>query len=108
MCGAVVLRQTNYKKKGAALEEAKAAVEELVLAGGHAAELLPRSPDILSAQVHLAPCCAHYIGALVSSSWSFHLHPHVLLQCADHCQSASEWPQFMKSGYLPAMCPCAL
>lgn len=46
------LLQTNYKKKSAALEEAKAAVEELVLAGGHAAELLPRSPDILSAQVH--------------------------------------------------------
>lgn len=46
-----LLLQTNYKKKSAALEEAKAAVEELVLAGGHAAELLPRSPDILSAQV---------------------------------------------------------
>lgn len=45
------LPQTNYKKKSAALEEAKAAVEELVLVGGHAAELLPRSPDILSAQV---------------------------------------------------------
>ena len=45
------LQQTNYKKKSAALEEAKAAVEELVLAGGHAAELLPRSPDVLSAQV---------------------------------------------------------
>ncbi|EIE21813.1 hypothetical protein COCSUDRAFT_53863 [Coccomyxa subellipsoidea C-169] len=44
---------TNYKKKSAALEEAKAAVEELVLAGGHAAELLPRSPDILSAQEDL-------------------------------------------------------
>lgn len=47
----VVSVQTNYKKKSAALEEAKAAVEELVLAGGHPAELLPRSPDILSAQV---------------------------------------------------------
>ncbi|CAL8471648.1 g11190 [Coccomyxa elongata] len=48
-----IVSKTNYKKKSAALEEAKAAVEELVLAGGHAAELLPRSPDILSAQEDL-------------------------------------------------------
>ena len=32
--------QTNAKKRSAALEEVRAAVEELVLAGGHAAELL--------------------------------------------------------------------
>ena len=45
------LLQTTARNKAAALEEAKAAVEELVLAGGHAAELLPRSPDVVIAQV---------------------------------------------------------
>ncbi len=51
--------QTTARNKAAALEEAKAAVEELVLAGGHAAELLPRSPDVVIAQVtwHSACCC---------------------------------------------------
>ncbi len=75
------LLQTNYKKKSAALEEAKAAVEELVLAGGHAAELLPRSPDILSAQVRLTPCSLHItVKTLLSLPWSCHLHVQVLLQ----------------------------
>ena len=46
-CGAL---QTNAKKRDAALEEVRAAVEELVLAGGHAAELAPRSPDVMQAQ----------------------------------------------------------
>lgn len=43
--------QTNAKKRDAALEEVRTAVEDLVLAGGHAAELLPRSPDVMQAQV---------------------------------------------------------
>ena len=46
-CGGI---QTNAKKRDAALEEVRAAVEELVLAGGHAAELAPRSPDVMQAQ----------------------------------------------------------
>ena len=45
--------QTNAKKRDAALEEVRAAVEELVLAGGHAAELAPRSPDVMQAQAWL-------------------------------------------------------
>ena len=49
--------QTNAKKRSAALEEVRAAVEELVLAGGHAAELLPRSPDVMQAQA--GPVLAH-------------------------------------------------
>ena len=51
--------QTNAKKRSAALEEVRAAVEELVLAGGHAAELLPRSPDVMQAQA--GPVLAHLI-----------------------------------------------
>ena len=45
--------QTNAKKRDAALEEVRTAVEELVLAGGHAAELAPRSPDVMQAQARL-------------------------------------------------------
>ena len=51
--------QTNAKKRSAALEEVRAAVEELVLAGGHAAELLPRSPDVMQAQA--GPVLAHVL-----------------------------------------------
>ena len=47
--------QTNAKKRDAALEEVRAAVEELVLAGGHAAELAPRSPDVMQAQACRRP-----------------------------------------------------
>ena len=45
--------QTNAKKRDAALEEVRTAVEELVLAGGHAAELAPSSPDVMQAQAWL-------------------------------------------------------
>ncbi|CAK0785286.1 hypothetical protein CVIRNUC_008492 [Coccomyxa viridis] len=48
-----IVSKTNAKKRSAALEEVRAAVEELVLAGGHAAELLPRSPDVMQAQEEL-------------------------------------------------------
>lgn len=47
-----IASQTNAKKRDAALEEVRAAVEELVLAGGHAAELAPRSPDVMQAQAN--------------------------------------------------------
>ncbi len=49
--------QTNAKKRDAALEEVRTAVEDLVLAGGHAAELLPRSPDVMQAQA----CSQHAV-----------------------------------------------
>ncbi len=45
-----IVSKTSARNRAAALEEARCAVEELVLGGGHAAELLPRSPDVLSAQ----------------------------------------------------------
>lgn len=58
--------QTNAKKRSAALEEVRAAVEELVLAGGHAAELLPRSPDVMQAQA--GPGLAHMLKMAVRAS----------------------------------------
>ena len=58
--------QTNAKKRSAALEEVRAAVEELVLAGGHAAELLPRSPDVMQAQA--GPVLAHMLKMAVRTS----------------------------------------
>ena len=60
--------QTNAKKRSAALEEVRAAVEELVLAGGHAAELLPRSPDVMQAQA--GPVLAHMLKMAVRASQS--------------------------------------
>lgn len=78
--------QTNAKKRDAALEEARAAVEELVLAGGHAAELAPRSPDVMQAQA--------------SSPASFCGNVKFLVQERN--------TQDCTITLLPAVCPCRL
>jgi hypothetical protein len=46
--------QAQAGDRGAALEEARLAVERLVLPGGQAAELLPRAPSVLLCQAR--PC----------------------------------------------------
>jgi len=63
--------QTNAKKRDAALEEVRTAVEDLVLAGGHAAELLPRSPDVMQAQA----CFKHsaYRTCIAVAFWKWDL-----------------------------------
>lgn len=47
----VATQQAQACDRGAALEEARLAVERLVLPGGVAAELLPRAPGVLLCQV---------------------------------------------------------
>ena len=63
--------QTNAKKRDAALEEVRTAVEDLVLSGGHAAELLPRSPDVMQAQA----CSQHALHrtCIASAFWKWDL-----------------------------------
>ena len=43
--------QARAADEGAAVEEARLAIERLVLPGGGAAELLPRAPGVLVCQV---------------------------------------------------------
>ena len=82
-CGIAAL-QTNARKRSAALEEVRAAVEELVLTGGQAAELSPRSADIMQAQASPLICQDSVPPDTLETQLRIHYQHGRPIHCSDH------------------------